>query len=513
MFRSSKKQAVIDETVQDLNEDISDIVLARSLDTNMALINDLFCDVDIFKSKYIKNKHLEKPTFCIAYSCGVADKAFIGENIIEPVSSTRVFNDNADTLTALKDNVLQIPDIEQTDKLLKVVGAICYGDTVLFTDGESQALILGTQSFTTRAISEPENERVISGPKEGFTESIITSMSMLRRRVRTNKLKIKCLELGERTKTMCSVCYMEDVVNKKILNELYKRLEKIKIDAVLDTNYIAELIGDAQHSPFRTTGITERPDTVIARILEGRIAVIVDGSPTVLTLPFLFVENFQSSEDYYMNFYYSSFSRMIRIFGFMLTLLVPGLFIAVEAYHHEMLPTQLLLNIATERQGSPLPANIEAFVMLIIFDILRETGVRMPSNIGQALSIVGALVIGQSAVEAKMVAAPMIIIVALTGITNLLVPRLGGPVIILRYLFLLAASLLGFFGLVLAMSAAMIHILNLRSFGIPQLMAAGNLRFQEVKDSFFRAPWQSMRLRQKRLSSNRTRNRSENDTP
>ncbi len=506
MFVSSKKkQAVIDEAIKGFNEDINNAVLVSSLKENMAVINDLFQDVQVFKTKYIKNDHNEKLRFCIAYSCGVVDKAYIGENIIEPLSSSMTLEDSSNLIATLKEQVIQIPDIEQTNSLLSVVEAISYGDTVLLTDGEAQALVLGTQSFTTRSISEPENERVLNGPKEGFTESFITNLSMLRRRVRTNKLKMKAYTLGRRTKTLCSICYMEDIVNKKILQEVYRRLDKVDLDGVMDSNYIAEFISDSQLSPFRTLGYTERPDTVIARLLEGRIAIIVDGSPSVLTLPFLFIENFQSSEDYYMNFYYTSFTRMLRMFGFFLTLVVPALYISIVAYHHEMLPTQLLLNISIERQGVPLPASIEAFLMLIVFDILRETGVRMPSNVGQALSIVGALVIGQSAVDASMVAAPMIIIVALTGITNLLVPRLSSPVIFLRYLFLLAASLFGFYGLVLAMSAAVIHILNLRSFGVPQLMAAGNLRFQEVKDTFFRAPWRKMLLRPKGFTKNKTR--------
>jgi spore germination protein KA len=507
MLRSSskKKQAVIDEAVKETNQDLTDAVLVTSLEENMAIINELFKDVDVFKTKYIKNANNDKLRFCIAYCCGVVDKAYIGENIIEPLSTSGALTDNADLITAIKEKVIQIPDVEPTNSLLTVVEAISYGDTVLFTDGVAEALVLGTQSFSVRSVSEPENERVLSGPREGFTESLMTNLSMLRRRVRTNKLKMKSYTFGKRTKTLCSVCYLDDVVNKKILQELYRRLDKIDIDGVLDTNYISELIKDAQLSPFRTTGYTERPDTVIARLLEGRIAILVDGSPSVLTLPFLFIENFQSSEDYYMNYYYTTFSRMLRMFGFFLTIIVPGLYIAIVAYHHEMLPTQLLLNITVERQGVPLPASIEAFLMLIVFDILRETGVRMPSNVGQALSIVGALVIGQSAVEAKMVAAPMIIIVALTGITNLLVPRLSGPVIFLRYAFLLAASLLGFYGLIITTSAATIHILNLRSFGIPQMMAAGNVRFQEVKDTFFRAPWWKMLLRPKGISKNKTR--------
>lgn len=514
MFRSSKKkQAVVDEEVKGFNEDINDAVLVTSLEQNMATMNDLFQDVELFKTKYIKNVHNEKLRFCIAYSSGVVDNANISEHIVEPLSSSDALSGNSDLITTITEKVVQIPDVEQTNSILSVVESICYGDTVLFVDGEAQALVLGTQNFLYRPITEPENERVLSGPREGFTESNMANLSLLRRKVRTNKLKMKSYTLGKRTKTLCSICYMDDIVNKKILQELYRRLDKIDIDGVLDTNYISELIKDSQLSPFRTTGYTERPDTVIARLLEGRIAILVDGSPSVLTLPFLFIENFQSSEDYYMNYYFASFSRMIRMFGFFLTLVVPGLYIAIVAYHHEMLPTQLLLNITVERQGAPLPASIEAFLMLIIFDILRETGVRMPSNVGQALSIVGALVIGQSAVEASMVAAPMIIIVALTGITNLLVPRLSGPVIFLRYLFLLAASLFGFYGLILATSAAVIHLLNLRSFGIPQLMAAGNLRFQDVKDTFFRAPWWKMLLRPKGFTKNKTRMKQGGDVP
>jgi spore germination protein KA len=507
MFRSSskKKQAVIDEAVKEIDSDLEETALSPSLEKNMALLNNLFKDDDTFITKYITNMQNAKARFGLVYCASVTDLPLISENVIQPLTTYKELSGNADLITGLMEQVVQIGDIERTTNVASLVEGICYGDTVLFVDGESEALILSTKNLPARAVTEPDNERVLNGPREGFNESIIASLAMLRRRVRSNKLKMKYYAIGRRTKTQTCICYMDGLVNEKILKELYKRLDKIDIDGVLDENYISELIKDSPLSPFRTTGYTERPDTVIARLLEGRIALIVDGSPSVLTLPFLFVENFQSGEDYYMNFYYASFSRMLRIFGFFLTLVVPGLYIAIVAYHHEMLPTQLLLNIAVERQGAPLPASIEAFVMLIVFDILRETGVRMPNNIGQALSIVGALVIGQSAVEAKMVAAPMIIIVALTGITNLLVPRLSGPVIFIRYFFLFAASVLGFYGLVLAMTVVVIHILNLRTFGIPQVSVAGNVRFQEIKDTAFRAPWWKMRLRPKRLTSNKTR--------
>lgn len=511
MFRlsSKKKQAVVDDAVKAIDKDLESAVLSHSLEKNMALLNELFKDVDIFKSKTIVNARNENIKLGLAYCSSVTDTTLISESIIEPLTTYAQMSNSSDIISGLMEQVIQVGDIEKTDSVSSIVEAICKGDTIVLADKEAMVLIISTKSFPTRSITEPQNERTLNGPREGFTESLLTNIAMLRRRVHTNKMKIKLITLGKRTKTNVCICYIDGIVNNKILSELNKRLHKIDIDAVLDSNYISELIKDGPTSPFRTTGYTERPDTVISRLLEGRIALIVDGSPSALTLPFLFIENFQSSEDYYMNYYYASFSRMLRIFGFIITLGVPGLYIAIVAYHHEMLPTQLLLNIAAERSSVPLPASVEAFVMLIVFDILRETGVRMPNNIGQALSIVGALVIGQSAVEARMVAAPMIIIVAMTGITNLLVPRLSGPVIFIRYFLLLAASVLGFYGLVLGMAVVVIHVLNLRSFGIPQISAAGNLRFQEVKDIAFRAPWWTMRLRPKGLSQNKTREKTD----
>ncbi len=510
-FSSEKKQKIIDDAVKNLNQDLGDARLVRSLDTNLDTINQLFMDVDILRTKMVKNRNNESLRFCIIFCEGVVDNAIINDNIIRPLMNSSVSMTDKELISTVMDEIIQISDMQQTDSLQSIIEAVSYGSTVLFIDGESSGLILDTKCFTTRAISEPENERTLSGPREGFTESMLTNLSMLRRRVRTNKLKMKYYKFGRRTKTLSCICYMEGVVNTKILAELYRRLDKIDIDGTLDTNYISELIKDSHLSPFRTTGYTERPDIVIARLLEGRIALMLDGSPTVITLPFLFIENFQSAEDYYMNFYYTSFTRMLRIFGFILTLIVPAFYIAIVAYHHEMLPTHLLINITIERQGVPFPASIEAILMLIIFDILRETGVRMPSNIGQALSIVGALVIGQAAVEAKFVAAPMVIIVALTGITNLLVPRLSGPVIFFRYIFLLSASFFGLYGFFLAVSAAVIHLFNLRSFGVPQVMAAGNLQYQEVKDTFFRGPWWTMIKRPRMLSKNQTRQKTDGD--
>ena len=510
MFRFSqqKKRQVLDTAVNNQSAPFEDMCLQTLLGDNVKTIASIFTDVDIVKFKYVDSHYDKAMKYCLVYSDGVVDTAIVNDNIIRALIQSPITASGKNLIDTLMNQVLQISEIKKTDQMKEIAEAIASGDTVLLAEGQGQALVLNTKSFQTRAISEPENEKVLSGPREGFTESLLLNLSLLRKRVMTPDLKMKFYTFGQRTQTKACICYFGELVNEKILKELQKRLESIDIDAVLDSNYISELIKDSVVTPIRTMGFTEKPDTVIGKLLEGRIAILVDGTPKALTLPYLFVENFQSDEDYYLNYYYTSFTRIIRILGFLLTVSVPGLFIAIVAFHHEMMPTQLLISIATERQSVPLPAALEAFLMLIVFDILREAGVRMPANIGQALSIVGALVIGQAAVEAKLVAAPMIVVVGLTGITGLLVPKLSAPVIYIRFMLLLFSSVFGFFGFVTGASMVLIHVLNLRSFGIPLVMMSGDLQFQELKDSFIRAPWHQMLLRPK-FSKDRQRMNNE----
>ncbi len=513
MFRFSamKKQAAVDNRVSDINEELAGLKLSRSLTKNSALLKGLFSDVDTLRIRCFTSSRNAALKYCIFYSEGVVDTSVINDNIIKPLMLSDAAEPGRRLLDTLAAGVLQVCGAEATDGLVEIVEGICCGNTVLFAEGAAQALILNTKSFKQRSIAEPDSEKAIAGPREGFTEALDTNLSLLRRKVKTHELKMKLKTLGRRTRTSVCVCYLDGIVNKKVLAELYTRLEKVDIDAVLDTNYLTELIQDARLSPFRTIGYTERPDVVIGKLLEGRIAILVDGSPSVLTLPYLFIENFQSSEDYYLSFFYTSFSRLLRMIGFLLTVTVPALFVAVVAFHHEMVPTQLLINIAAERESAPLPTVAEAFAMIIVFDILRETGVRMPSNIGQALSIVGALVIGQSAVEAKLVAAPMIIVVAFTGITALLIPKLNAPIIYMRLALLFIASMFGFYGLVAGMVFFAVHIINLRSFGVPMISLTGNLQYQDVKDTFMRVPWWQMRIRSRMTSWDKIRLRNNNN--
>lgn len=510
-FGQDKNARANTEKINQLNRALENSVLAHSLDKNIATLKQLFTDVDILKLRYIQNTHTPQLKYCIAYCDGVVNSAIINDSIMKPLQLSDAAQPGQGLIDTLMNQVLQINEAEKTNRLQDIIEAVTYGDTILFAEGAAQAIILNTKSFALRAVGEPDSEKTLSGPREGFTESLLSNLSLLRRKIRSHELKMHFLNLGRRTRTTACVCYIDSIANKQVLAELYRRLETIDIDGVLDTNYITELIKDARWSPFRTTGYTERPDTVTGKLLEGRIALFLDGTPVVLTVPYLFIENLQSNEDYYLNFYYASFSRLMRILGFILTVCVPGLYIGIVAFHHELMPTSLLISIASERQTVPLPATLEAFLMLIVFDILKETGIRMPSNVGQALSIVGALVIGQAAVEAKLVAAPMIIVVAITGITSLLVPKLNAPVIYIRFFLLLLASCFGLYGMFLGMAAVFAHMLNLFSFGIPQFSFSGNLRFQDLKDVPVRSAWSFMHTRPEMIAEDKVRIKPEGD--
>ena len=346
---------------------------------------------------------------------------------------------------------------------------------------------------------------MLRGPREGFNESLLINLSMLRRKLRTQDLKVKFLSFGRRTKTKACLCYLGGVVNRTVLRELEERLKKIDIDGTLDTNYIAELIRDAPYSAVKTIGSTERPDVVAAKLLEGRVALILDGTPVVLTVPHLFIEHFQSDEDYYINYFFATVGRILRLFAFILTLTLPADYVAMVTFHQEMLPTPLLMSIFTSRQGVPFPTALETLIMLVVFEMLRESGARMPGLMGQTLSILGALVIGQAAVDAKIVSAPIIIIVAMSGICGLMVPRLKGYVIVHRFFLLACACVLGLYGLLLGLIVLLAGLFGMTSFGVPVMSDVYSRGFQDNKDLYVRAPWWMMRKRPQFLSENKTR--------
>lgn len=486
---------------------------SEDLEQNIRYFRDLFTDDGTLVFRQLENrKNRQALRFCLLYSDGMVDNKLMNQDVIRPLLEFRFEQDREDGLMdIIRTQAVFANDAKQTDGVEDLIQGIVYGDTVLLVDGCPSALVLNTKGFTLRSISEPESERVIRGPREGFNESILTNLSMLRRRLRTPDLKIGFMTFGRRTKTKACICYLEALVNRDVLAELKRRLETVDIDGILDSHYITELVQDSSFSAVKTVGSTEKPDVVAAKLLEGRVALFVDGSPVVLTVPHLFIEHFQSDEDYYINYVFTSIGRLLRIASFFVSISAPAIYVALVAFHQEMLPTPLLLSIAAARQGVPFPTALETLMMLVVFEMLRESGTRMPGIMGQTLSIVGALIIGQAAVNAKIVSAPIIIVVSITGICGLMVPRLKGYIIVHRFLLLGCSCILGLYGYLLGIIAMLVGLFGLTSFGIPILAETYAKNFQDFKDLWIRAPMEWMIQRPKFLTKNRVRQSAEKD--
>jgi spore germination protein KA len=303
---------------------------------------------------------------------------------------------------------------------------------------------------------------------------------------------------GKLSQTDIAIVYIENIAQQSIVDEIKKRIASIDMDSVLESGYIEEMIRDHPFTPFPLLQSTQRPDTVAGSLIEGKVAVFIDGSPFALILPITFWFGFQSAEDYYMNFIFATTLRWLRYLFAFLAMTLPALFIAITTYHQEMIPTSLSLSLAAAREVVPFPAVGEALVMEITFEALREAGTRLPRPVGQTISIVGALVIGQAAVQAGIISAPLIIIVAVTGIASFLVPnpRMSQAISLLRFPLMLFAATFGLYGIGIALIAILIHLVNLRSFGVPYMTPLAPYNFAGLADILFRAPWRMMYKRQ-----------------
>ena len=417
-------------------------------------------------------------------------------------------------LTFIRDYAVPNNNVQEFSQLQDIMDSILRGSTALILDGYNSALIFSSKGFDGRPIAEPANESVVRGPREGFTENLGTNLSLLRRKIINENLIIEQLKLGTRTRTTVCFVYLSRVVNDKLVKELRNRLQSIDIDGILESGYVEQLIEDAPVSIFPTVGNTEKPDVLAAKLLEGRIGILVDGTPMALTIPYLMVEALQSSEDYYARPYYVTIVRWIRIVSMMLALYLPAAYIAIQSFHPDLIPTPLLISMAKAREGIPFPAYVEVFIMGMIFEILREAGIRMPRPIGQAVSIVGGLVIGEAASQANLVSNTVIIFVALTGIASFVIPSLGDSIPLSRLFLMTWAAFLGIFGILMGSLILLIHLIKLRSFGVPYLapLAPGNL--DDLQDVLIKAPTWALNTRPRILGTwNSIRGRSTKPSP
>lgn len=404
----------------------------------------------------------------------------------------------------LQDQVISAAMICQSENVQDAVDHVLSGDTVVLIEGASKALFISAKQREKRAVEEPATEAIIRGPRDGFTEDLRTNTSLIRRRLKTPQLKMEEVKVGRLSKTDVVIAYLDGIVDNDVLAELRERIGHIDIDAILESGYIDEWIADNPYSLFPQVHNTERPDKVVGHLLEGRVGIIIDNTPFALIVPVTFFGMLQSSEDYYQHYIVATAIRWLRYMFVLIALLLPSVYIAVLTFHQEMLPTNLLLSVAASRETVPFPALIEALLMEIAFEGLREAGVRLPRPVGQAVSIVGALVIGQAAVQAGLVSAPMVIVVSITGIASFTFPSFSHSIAIrlLRFPMMFIAGTLGLYGVFLGMLMILIHISRLRSFGVPYLSPLAPLRYGDLKDVLIRMPWWNMIKRPEQTGRN-----------
>ena len=475
--------------------DYKDTTLSKNLEDNIRLFKEIFKKDAVLRLRRVSVRNACSYDCALFYMDGMINAEILNESVIRPLVTSNAERKEDSLVGFISKQVLFAGETTLYDNVGDMLRSVLYGDTLLLVEGCSQAITINTKGWRTRGISEPEDERVLQGPREGFDEAALLNLAMIRRKLLTPDLCTEALRVGRRSDTLVFICYLGSIVDKGTLREVKKRIKSLDMDGILDSNYIAEQIRDNPHSIFKTSGSTERPDIAAARLLEGRIAVVVDGTPVVMTVPYLFSENFQSDEDYYLNYAVSTVGRLLRFICFFLSLSIPAVFIAATSYHKELLPTSLALSVTQLRGGVPFSSFWECVMLIFVFEILRETGVRMPQSLGHALSIVGGLVVGQAAVEARIVSAPMLIIVALSGISGLMVPRLKGAVFYLRIALVILSALFGLYGYIAGITAVLIHILDLSSFGTSSTVSLDRASFQSLKDSLWRAPWDKMRTR------------------
>lgn len=501
--------------------------LSEDLESNLAQIRQTFQDSEdiVVREFHIGRKKDMKAA--VIYTEGLADSISIQRSILEALmktaspehqpygfaSHTGPESDSAG-LGWIKSELVTIGHLKEVYDFEELFNFILSGHTVILMSGSSAALSADTAGWEDRGVTEPISQTVVRGPREGFTETLRTNTALIRRKIKDPNLTCQRMFIGRVTKTSIAIMYIKGIVNEKVVEEVNRRLERIDIDGILESGYIEELIQDETFTPFPTVYNTERPDVAAGCLLEGRVAILVDGTPFILVVPSLFIQSFQSAEDYYQRADISTFLRMLRIACFFIALLLPSLYIAVTTFHQEMLPTPLLISLAEQREGVPFPAFIEAFIMEITFEILREAGIRMPRAVGQAVSIVGALVIGQAAVEAGIISASMVIVVSLTAIANFVFPsvNMAISVRILRFAMMALAASFGLYGITLGLLTLLLHLNSLRSFGVPYMAPISPFIADDQKDAIFRFPMWGLFSRP-RLINQRNVIRSRNAKP
>ncbi|MCM3628332.1 spore germination protein [Paenibacillus glycanilyticus] len=462
-----------------LQED-KDLLFTADIEQNEAYFKEAFVDCyDVVYRRIDIHSNLQ---WLVVYIDSLIDKKTLEEYILKPLQKS----EGGEAANEL----VSIGTMTSSDNVSETIAKLFQGHAVILTEGCSEVMTVCIPGLSKRSIEEPSSEPVIRGPKEGFIEQLSTNLGLIRARLKTSKFKTECMVIGEYSQTQVVITYLKGIVDDKVVDQVRARLQSIQVDGILDSGYIEEFIEDQPYSPFPQVHSTERPDVVAAELLEGKVAILVDTSPYVLIVPMTFWSGMQSSEDFYIRWPIATFVRWIRFLFVHFAIFAPALYVAITTFHQEMIPTNLVLSIAGSREAVPFPAMVEALLMEVIFEALVEAGIRIPKQIGPTIGIVGGLVIGQAAVQAGLISAPVVIIVSITGISTFTTPRysLRNGIRLLRFPVLFLAGTLGLYGIVLGFLGIMLHVTSLRSFGTLYFSPVSPLKMSAFKDVFIRVP-------------------------
>ncbi|MCP8617690.1 spore germination protein [Salirhabdus salicampi] len=491
LFGKQKKGKHNPNPYSEQMENMKNQYIESNIQQNRSLLKDIFQKDSDFS---LREFQLFGDTSAVAFFISsLVDKEKINRDILQPLQRNKLNQKSpseSPSIPSILNEVLYYCDGEKGSDMKAVLDALLQGKTVIFIDGEKEALLLDTFKLAKRGISQPETERVVRGPRDGFIEQMQTNISLLRYRLPVPEFRIDPMEVGKKTKTKISVCYLDNIASQELIDEVKKRIQDIEIDRVLDAGYIEQFIQDNPRSPFPQVQNTERPDKAVGNILEGRVAILVDGSPFALIVPAVFNQFYQTSEDYIERYMIMSITRLVRFMALIFSLTFSSFYITVLSFHPEMIPAQFVVAASSGRSSVPFPVVVEVLLMEVAMEILREATVRMPQQVGGALSIVGVLVIGQAAVSAGFVSPITVVIIALSTIGSFATPSYNAAIAfrLLKFPLIILSGFIGLLGLATGLMFIINHMISLRSFGVPYFSPVTPWNKQGFKDALIRAP-------------------------
>ncbi|PAE39395.1 spore germination protein [Bacillus sp. 7884-1] len=500
----NKKNSIPEIKLNRIYSDLS-INLSGELSENLDVLHRLFINTSDLVVRQFKSKQNGSRN-ALVYLEGLADKNLINDHILRPLMFDKSLNSSLES-------VVTIGSIKYINSWREIEKTILHGGSVLFIDDLTKAAVFNTQGWPQRAIEDPQLEASLKGAHQGFTETGSQNIAMIRRFIANRELKIKEYTVGKRSESKVSILYLADVAHPEILKELEDRIKHLDVDCILNTGELAEYIEDNPYSPFPQFLMTERPDSAASQLLQGRLCVIVDRSSSALIAPTAMISFLQSVDDYSTRWIVASFIRILRFLAFLIAIFLPALYISIISFNFQIIPMDLLLSIGESRERVPFSPIIEALLMEITLELLREAGIRLPSPIGQTVGIVGGIVIGQAAVEAGIVSNIMVIVVSFTAIASFSIPNydMASSIRLIRFPMMLIAWMFGIVGIMVGWMLLIGHLLSLKSLGTPYFSPLAPVRFSDWKDTFIRVPLWKMTTRpkstraiqSKRMGSNR----------